>query len=286
MSMFWLRETTLEYGGTSLKYPGYEIQFRVDFSKGGDPDMGIVDVYNLSDSSKSVFQVAIAPEYGTWAASGHASRDPPEMVTLRAGYQGDTGIVMCGMIRNVREIFEGPDHITEIEVHDTSDEYQGLLISESYVPGTTGSDILDRLISMSGLEQGEVQLVVDPVYVEGRSVDGTVRDAINDIATDCESEVHITHGSIYVLPPGGMHDEVVILSPESGLLGSPKRNEDAESTTLWEVECLLNYRIRAGSLVQIDSKRVSGTFAVESGEHISDGAEFKTVIQLVEPEGA
>ncbi len=296
MSMFWLRESVLEYGGRAFKYPDYEIQFRVEFSKGGDPDMGVIDLYNLAPLSKSLFEVvpiedsSTAPEYGSWGSSGHASRDPPpsgpESVTLRAGYQGDTGIVMCGLIRNVREIFEGVDHITEIEVHDTSDEYQGVMVSESYVPGTTGSEILERLISMSGLERGDIQLVADPVYVEGRNVDGVIKDAIGQIVKDCESEVHITHGSIYILPPGGMHDEVIILSPESGLLGSPKRNEDAESNTLWEVESLLNYRIRAGSLVQIESKRVSGTFAVESGEHISDGSEFKTVIQLVEPGGA
>ncbi len=271
MSAFWLRETVVEYGGRTFTYPDYEIQFRVEFAKGGDPDMAIIDLYNLNPDSRQMFEVA--------------EEGDDRQVTLRAGYQGDTGIVLVGQIKNIREVFEGVDHITEIEVHDTSDKYQGKEVGESYVPGTTGSQILERLISMSGLEKGKIQIVVDPVYAEGRNVDGSIKTAIEDIVNDCESEVHITHGLIYVLPPGGMHDEAVILSPESGLLGSPKRNEDDKSSTLWEVESLLNYRIRAGSLVQIKSKRVSGVFAVESGEHVSDGAEFKTVVRLVEPEG-
>ena len=272
MSMFWLRETVVEYDGRKFAYPSYEIQFRVEFGKGGDPDLAVIDLYNLSPETSQMFAVA--------------GDDDTRSVTLRAGYQGDTGIVMVGRIKNVREMFEGVDHITEIEVHDTSAEYQGDIVSESYVPGTTGSQILERLISMSGLETGKIELVVDPIYIEGRSVDGPIKTAIEDIATDCEAEVHVTHGSIYILPPGGMHDEAVVLSPESGLLGFPKRNEDAESSTLWEVDSLLNYRIRAGTLVQVQSKRVTGVFAVESGEHISYGSAFKTVVRLAEPGGA
>jgi len=66
-------------------------------------------------------------------------------------------------------------------------------------PETTGSQILERVISMSGLERGKIQLVRDAVYPEGRSVDGTIKDVIKKIAEDCGSEVHVTHGTIHIL---------------------------------------------------------------------------------------
>ncbi len=268
MSEFWLRETVVSGCGREFRYPDYEIQFRVDFAKGGDPDLAVIELYNLAPETEQVFK--------------HG-----EEMVLRAGYQGDIGIVMAGEIRHVRAFDEGADRICEIEVHDTSDAYQGAEISESYVPGTTGSQILERVISMSGLERGKILLVRDAVYPEGRSVDGTIKDVIKKIAEDCKSEVTVANGTIHVLPHDGHYDEAVLLSPKTGLIGSPKRIEDDDesSSVLWEAESLLNYRIRAGTLVQVESKQVNGLFAVESGSHVSDGNEFKTVMQLAEPEG-
>lgn len=268
MSEFWLRETVVSGCGREFRYPDYEIQFRVDFAKGGDPDLAIIELYNLLPETEELFKKG-------------------EEMILRAGYQGDIGIVMAGEIRHFRPFDEGADRICEIEVHDTSATYQGMEISESYVPGTTGSQILERVISMSGLERGKIQLVRDAVYLEGRSVDGTIKNIIEEIAKDCKSEVTVANGTIHVLPHDGHYDEAILLSPETGLIGSPKRieSDDENSALLWEVESLLNYRIRAGTLVQVKSKRINGLFAVESGSHTSDGNEFKTTLQLTEPEG-
>lgn len=268
MSEFWIRETVVSGCGREFRYPDYEVQFRVDFAKGGDPDLAVIELYNLAPETEQIFKYA-------------------EEMVLRAGYQGDTGIVLAGEIRHVRVFDEGADRICEIEVHDTSAAYQGAEISESYVPGTAASAILERVIGMSGLERGKIQLVRDAVYPEGRSVDGTIRSVIEKIAEDCRSEVTVADGTIHVLPRDGHYDEAVLLSPSTGLIGSPKRieSDDENSALLWEAESLLNYRIRAGTLVQIESKQVNGLFAVESGSHVSDGNEFKTVMQLAEPEG-
>jgi hypothetical protein len=265
MSDFWIRETTVSGCGREFRYPDYEIQFRSEFSKGGEPSVAIVELYNLTRETEHIFKVG-------------------EKLTLKAGYQGDIGTVLLGEIRYARAFEEGRDRVCEIEVHDTSAAYQGMEISESYVPGTTGSQILERLISMSGLEKGKVQLVRDAVYGEGRNEDGTIREVIKRIAEDCGAEPTITDGMIHILPPYGSHDEAVLLSPATGLIGSPNLIEsDGESGPLWEVESLLNYRIRAGTLVQVESKQVNGLFAVESGSHVSDGNEFKTIMQLAEP---
>lgn len=268
MSDFWLRETVVSGCEREFSYPGYEIQFRVNFGKGGDPDIAVIELYNLSPTTEQIFVF-------------------DEEVTLRAGYQGDIGIVFVGKIKYVRAFNEGPNRICEIEIHDTSDAYQGTQITESYIPGTTGSQILERIISISGLEKGKIVLAKDAVYPEGRYVSGTIKEILTEIAADCGSEINIVHGMIYILPPGGAFDEAILISPESGLIESPKRLETDEQNPklLWEIESLLNYRIRAGTLVQVESNQVSGLFTVESGEHISDGTVFKTIIQLSEPEG-
>ncbi|MCK9327927.1 MAG: hypothetical protein M0P69_20700, partial [Bacteroidales bacterium] len=173
-----------------------------------------------------------------------------------------------------------------IEVHDTAVPYDKV-INRSYVPETTAEQILKQIITVeSGLELGKIQLPTNLIYVEGISFSGSPKEIIQEIAEDCNAEIHIVHGMIYVLPIGGVRDDTVILSPTTGMIGSPKRIDGEESEILWEVESLLNYRIRHGTKVELDSdkvKQANGTYVVDSGFHANTGSEFKTTVKLKLP---
>lgn len=271
MSDFWLREASISFKGEEYCYPDFEIQFRMEFGKGGDPDFCVIDIYNLNSDTEELFVV---------------EPDADEKLVLRAGYGGDTGILMLGIIKHVAVFNEGNDRICEIEVHDTAEQYNEK-INHSYVQGTTAEQILTKtIIEESGLELGEIRLPVNLVYVEGITFHGSSKEIINDLAKDCDAEVHIIHGSIYVLPISGTREDIVVLSPTTGLIGSPKRIDEEDSDILWEVESLLNYRIRHGTQVELESQRVpraNGLYVVESGFHTNTGSEFKTTIRLKLP---
>jgi len=275
MSDFWLREASVTYemekDVREFTYPEYEIKFRMEFGKDGEPDFCVIDIYNLLTDTEEMFKV---------------EEDSGKKLTLRAGYGGDSGILIVGIIKHVAVFNEGNDRICEIEVHDTAVSYDKV-INRSYVPETTAEQILKQIITVeSGLELGKIQLPINLIYVEGISFSGSPKEIIQEIAEDCNAEIHIVHGMIYVLPIGGVRDDTVILSPTTGMIGSPKRIDGEESEILWEVESLLNYRIRHGTKVELDSdkvKRANGTYVVDSGFHVNTGSEFKTTVKLKLP---
>lgn len=275
MSDFWLREASVTYetekGVREFTYPEYEIKFRMEFGKDGEPDFCVIDIYNLLTDTEEMFKV---------------EEDSGKKLTLRAGYGGDSGILIVGIIKHVAVFNEGNDRICEIEVHDTAVSYDKV-INRSYVPETTAEQILKQIITVeSGLELGKIQLPINLIYVEGISFSGSPKEIIQEIAEDCNAEIHIVHGMIYVLPVGGVRDDTVILSPTTGMIGSPKRIDGEESEILWEVESLLNYRIRHGTKVELDSdkvKQANGTYVVDSGFHANTGSEFKTTMKLKLP---
>lgn len=275
MSDFWLREASVTYemenGVREFTYPEYEIKFRMEFGKDGEPDFCVIDIYNLLADTEEMFKV---------------EEDSGKKLTLRAGYGGDSGILIVGIIKHVAVFNEGNDRICEIEVHDTAVSYDKV-INRSYVPETTAEQILKQIITVeSGLELGKIQLPINLIYVEGISFSGSPKEIIQEIAEDCNAEIHIVHGMIYVLPIGGVRDDTVILSPTTGMIGSPKRIDGEESEILWEVESLLNYRIRHGTKVELYSdkvKQANGTYVVDSGFHVNTGSEFKTTVKLKLP---
>lgn len=275
MSDFWLREASVTYemenGVREFTYPEYEIKFRMEFGKDGEPDFCVIDIYNLLTDTEEMFKV---------------EEDSGKKLTLRAGYGGDSGILIVGIIKHVAVFNEGNDRICEIEVHDTAVSYDKV-INRSYVPETTAEQILKQIITVeSGLELGKIQLPINLIYVEGISFSGSPKEIIQEIAEDCNAEIHIVHGMIYVLPIGGVRDDTVILSPTTGMIGSPKRIDGEESEILWEVESLLNYRIRHGTKVELYSdkvKQANGTYVVDSGFHVNTGSEFKTTVKLKLP---
>ena len=76
-----------------------------------------------------------------------------------------------------------------------------------------------------------------------------------------------------------MSREVFVLSPDSGLIGIPKKlAEGAENDTDkpkngWEVVYFLNGAIGVGDYVKVESKTVTGYFRVHTVDHSGDNME-------------
>jgi len=261
MSNFWLREIKVNTAGLEFVYPAIEIQLRVEFDDTDDPDMAIVELFNLK-----------------WETENRIKKG--EQLILSAGYQGDIGTVLAGEISEVHAYNEGVDRICEIEVVDATEAFLRQRISKTYKEGTKASQVLADVLRMTGLEIGTINLPDDVTYTNGRTIDGKLREVAKQLASDGGAKLYINNGIIFVVPPGFGQDIGVLLSKETGLLHSPTRidSDDAE----WEVESLLNYRIRAGSFVKVESQTANGTYRVISGEHRSSGGEHSTRIEVAE----
>ncbi len=259
MPNFWLREIKVNTAGIEFKYPALNIEFRVEFDETDDPDIAIIELFNLKRETENKIKKG-------------------GQLILSAGYQGDIGTILAGRISNVHAYAEGVDRICEAEVIDATDAFLRNRISKTYKAGIKASQVLADVLGMTGLEIGRIELPEDIVYANGRTVEGRLKEVAGQIVRDGGAKLHINNGAVFAVPPHFGQDVGVLLNKEHGLLHSPTRvdSDDAE----WEVESLLNYRIRAGTYVKVESQTANGTFRVVNGEHRSSGAEHSTRIEV------
>ena len=261
MSEFWLREIKVNVAGLEFIYPDIEIQFRMEFDDTDDPDIAVVELYNLKRETENKIKKG-------------------EQLILSAGYQGDIGTVIAGEIAEVYSRMEGVDRICEIEVVDATEAFLRQRISKTYKEGITASQVLADVLDKTGLEIGAINLPDDVTYDNGRTVDGRLKEVARQIVDDGGGKLYINNGTIFAVPKDFGQDVGVFISKESGLLHSPTRvdSDDAE----WDIESLLNYRIRAGAKVKVESETANGLYRVIKGEHRSGGGEHSTRIEVAE----
>jgi len=258
---FWLREIKVNTAGKEFVYPDIEIQFRVEFDDTYDPDLAVVELYNLKRETENSIKKG-------------------EQLILSAGYQGDIGTVIAGEITEVYSRMEGVDRICEIEVVDATEAFLKQRISKTYKEGIKASQVLNDVLAKTGLEVGAIELPEDITYTNGRTVDGRLKEVARQIVNDGGAKLYINNGTIFAVPKDFGQDVGVYISKESGLLHSPTRVDSDEAE--WDIESLLNYRIRAGTKVKVESETANGVFRVIKGEHRSAAGEHSTRIEVAE----
>ena len=262
MAEFWLREIKVNTAELEFTYPKFTIEFRVEFDDTDEPDIAVVEIYNLKQETENRIKKG-------------------QELILSAGYQGDIGTVLAGRISDAHAFPEGVDRVCEIEVVDATEEFLDRRVSKTYKAGTKASQILADVLGMTGLEIGKIELPEDIVYSNGRTVDGRLKEIAIQIVADGGGKIYINNGAVFAVPVGFTREVAVLLNKDTGLLRSPTRI-DSDDERIWEIESLLNYRIRAGSKVQVASKTANGIFRVVKGEHRSGGDEHSTRIEVAE----
>lgn len=261
MSESYGRVTELIVGGQTLKTPDLEIRFDVPFDDDPDPNEARIEIYNLTDNT--INNIA------------HFSR-----VVLNAGYKGDVGTILSGYISFYETRWEGPDKITTFTVLDSEPLDSRTIPSVSYAKNTKASTIIKDLLKRGNLSTAALSLVKDIVYTEGVTVEGSVVDAIKNVAADCQTSFYILKGKLYIRPLSQGDKTNFVLSPKTGLIGSPTFFQD-DSSAGYQAQCLLNHRLTTGSLITLESRVVEASLRVRRGRHSSSGSDFTTEIEAV-----
>lgn len=268
------------------KFEGDEftIQFDVPFDDGGEPNIGEIKIYNLKDDTINNIKAN-------------------NRVVLNAGYVGDAGAILLGIVKTVKSEWSGVDRITTIQVLDGTEAWFSFPIQKTYGKNSKASAILADIVKMTGLQIGAIKLPTDKVYKSGRAIKGNLREIIKSIAKDCGAKVHTTRGKIFIRPKGEGDTIGFTLDADHGLISSPtplekeitikstkpgKPTKKGKPTTVkvstkkkvrgWGVKCLLNHKITTDTIIKINSKTANGTFRVESGKH--NGSTFETEMEV------
>ena len=206
-----------------------------------------------------------------------------QVIILNAGYEGDVGALFVGQVASVSHKQSGTEWQTKITATAALSQWLNAQVNKTYEAGSMAQDIVRDLLNIFGLEIGMCQLVVNTIYPRGRVCTGKLKDILTEIVVnECKSRLLIRANQIIINNPADGVNIGYFLTPESGLLmysddsdsteiSNPQTSGDAEKKAeeekTWKRQCLLNYRLGPGDIVQIQSRELNGRFQIVSGKH-------------------
>lgn len=270
----------------TLKNDDFTITFNVPFDDDMDMNMAEVTITNLTDSTINKLRYN-------------------DTITIEAGYNTDTGIICSGRIADVTTIHNGIDKTTTISIKDGADLSSKTVENKTYANGTMASYILRDLANKLNLAIAKFQIPNDVRYTSGYVVDGTITEAMQNVAMHCGVGCYIHKSKLYIRPITSGDDLQFTLSVDTGLLGTPEAFSESTEVSEedmkyisksrmkvvygkwyiiekgYKVECLLQHRFQVASIVNLKARGINARCRVKSGTHSFD-SDFKTELEMVE----
>lgn len=264
----YLRKVSLQVvsglGSTTLE--GLRISFDIEKTNEGVPNPAKIEVYNLSDKSRSMLE------------------DTGTRIILSAGYKDAFGVIFSGNIvrgkhKKKRKLqkakralvthrYEGVDIVTEVEAADGGNKYRNAYTVRAYPPGTKVAEVVKSLATDFGMPANIDFSSIDSKaqYANGHSIGQETRYALDDICKTFGLEWSIQNEVLQIISKDKTTKAgAILLNPKTGLIGSP-----VKTTAGCDFESLLQPSLAPGCQVKIESKFVNGMFKVRKVTHMGD----------------
>lgn len=255
-----MRYAEMGFPNFTLRSTDLKMEFSIPFDNDTEPNESTITFYNLSRNTIN-------------------SIKKDDLVSVNAGYRGDVGRILEGRVSHVETDPTGTDKATRIYVLDSDDLHGVKTVNKSYAAGTKASTIVNDLLPMLGVPVAVADFPKNPVYEEGYTVEGDLKESLSKLAGDCGVSFYINNHKAYFQHIHAIKGrEVVEINADTGLIGSPEPFQDG-SVSGYKVQCLLQHRITTASIINLRSKHVNGVFKVIKGEH--DGNNFITTMDVI-----
>lgn len=276
----WLRKVRVTFlgGGSGFQVnPGelndHELKVAFNISKGisGSSNTAEIKIWNLSENHRN----SVGKEL--------------DDVMVEAGYipptgSGNVGIIFLGQIRDVEHTREGPDIVTTLSCGEGDKAFRKATISKTYPKGTPVKDVVEGIYEQfekQGIKKGEWKFPENMEdFKRPYSMCGACSREMNTIGRGKGFYWSIQNGTMEVIPGDGHLPGVVLLSPTSGLIGTPTITDNGV-----KAQALLNPEIRPNRTVKIESEVLEmngedGIYRVSQIEYSGDnrGGSFQVDI--------
>lgn len=243
---------------------GLRVQFKVKKTTTKEPNDCEVSVFNLSEQHRAALQAKGTP------------------VLVEAGYEDTTSLIFSGISRYIDHTHSGGDWVTKIQCGDGERAYRYAHVAESFRPGTRVADVFAKVASAMEIDATEaisaVRSMVPEQFAQGYSAFGKASTEVDRLLVARGLEWSIQDGRLQVLRKGAAAGgTVVLLSPTTGLVGSPSHGTPEHSSKtgkkkapVLKAKALLQPAIRAGGTIQIESATIRGNYRVQVLTHSGD----------------
>ena len=245
---YWKRKIEIEYQGVRITEP--KIQLDLKFEIDDTPTNGTVAIYNLSRDTERELNEA------------------GEMITVRAGYEGQVGTLITGSVQRIEKLREPLTRV--VKFHLTSQS-----ISKETLSGTTDKTwegdisareiVSDIIRNDMGLQHGPLDLIPESAIVTNFTWSGSSNNAIRQFITHLGLTIHEdADGVLQVNEPTKKSTVAndLTLNETNGLIESPSVTDEGV-----RMKSLLNPNIRIGTVIALESEFVTGSYKAVSVVH-------------------
>ncbi|MBM7623642.1 phage protein [Sporohalobacter salinus] len=243
------RTARLTVDDKEIIYPDLEMNFEVSFDTGSDGNVGNIEVYNLSDETIKLLKKG-------------------QSFVFKAGYKNDLGILTMGQIESSTTKFEQGDKLTKIVINDNTQKWVNTKINKTWRLKIKASQVAEQIINKIPLNIGEISVAEEKTYHKGKTFSTTAKRALEEIAKDTKSKLHISKGKVYLRPSDKPSQIAYKLTPDTGLIASPQRVDNNDKR--WKVQSLLNYKFESDAILSIESDTIEGKYRITEGKHTGD----------------
>lgn len=237
---------------------GLDAEFECQRSYVPEPNGARVRVFNLSPAHRTALQSAC--DKGTVVAK------------IEAGYAGATAVIFSGTFDYVSVHRDGADVVTEATVKDGLKALAVNAVCKAYAKDTLVSAVLRDIAEATDLPPGNLTEAIATAQVKGVAnvfkqpiaVHGNAYQQLVRVAASAGLEVSVQNGQLQFLAPGGaLAGKAVLLSPSTGLIGSPTVSPASKkSGKILKCKTLIMPGLDPGRQIRLDAENVTGSFVV------------------------
>lgn len=246
--------------------PGLRIAFSSKRDLGKEPNSCKITITNLAASSR--IDIERKPTY----------------VIIRAGYDGVARLMFTGNIRYAWSELKDTNYETQIHIGDGADAFKNARLNRSYKQPIDPARVIADCASAMGLKlppEIERSPELKEAIKAGVSVQGPVRDTLTRVLAPYGFGWSMQNGKLQIMRSSDTLGADLVVSVETGLIGSPTKSAPDKKTGVSEVsfENTLNPDLVPGQSVRLQSKTINGRFKLTDAETTGDtrSDDWKTV---------
>lgn len=287
-----------------LELTELDIQFRVRRSLRPEPDTLELTIWNLTEEHRGALQrhsSPTTPAGGTTSTrTAAATRAPAVQVRLEAGYRPKqltattTGtldaigarhalpLLFGGDVREISTTREGPDWVTSLTAGD-GDQASTQRTNKAFGRGTPLRFAVEQVCADLGLGLGQLPAELAKLtlfdggrqFASGVVLSGNGFHQLTRLLATAGYTWTVRDGEIVVVKRGASFGTAVLLTPETGLVGSPTPSNDGRIS----VQCLLQPDLVPGRQLRVESRHVTGYYVAETCEYTGESTSDEWYVQ-------
>ena len=263
----WIREGSFTISGKTWDIVKLRAQFMVRQKDSQHPNWMYIRITNLSNDSMN-----------------HDYKEN-DLVELKAGYPGRSGIIFKGRVMQVRKGKEpnGVDKYFDVLATSNNQAYGFAMVNKTLKAGWTNRDILDEALKPMkafGVEEGHVADLGSKKSTRAKVLFGHPREILRDLAFSTGTSWSIQNEKFQMLKPNGyLPGDVVVLNSNTGMIGLPEQNLKGIVA-----KSLLNPEFHYGGRVKIDESSIQRSLYT-AGFQPGSASQQRDITPTIAPDG-